>query len=174
MGLRPADTVLRDPLAGLLNRRAFHERLHEEADRYHRYGDEFSIILLAVDHCESVNGTFGHDVGDHVLGWIGRLLTDQTRSADAPFRVSGEEFAILAPATGGESAGEVADRLLQVIGDARRPVEFDLRVTVSGGYASCPPLHASRAPRLFTIADQALLRAKTRGRNQAFHPGEEG
>ncbi len=168
-----SDKVLRDTLTGLLNRRAFHERLHEEADRYHRYGDEFSLILLDVDHFKSVNDTFGHDVGDHVLGWIGRLLSDQTRSADVPFRVGGEEFAVLAPATGGEIAGEVADRLLRVIGDARPPVEFDLRVTVSGGYASCPR-HASRAPRLFTIADQALLRAKTRGRNQVFHPGGEG
>lgn len=168
-----SDKAMQDTLTGLLNRRAFHERLQEETDRNRRYGDEFALILIDVDRFKTVNDTFGHDVGDEILGWIGRMLTEHTRAADAPFRVGGEEFAILAPATGGEIAGSVADRLVRVIQEARPPVDFDLTVTVSAGYSACPA-HGSQPPRLFNLADQALLRAKAEGRNRVCDPRPSG
>jgi len=168
-----SDKAMQDTLTGLLNRRAFHERLQEETDRNRRYGDEFALILLDVDRFKSVNDTLGHDVGDEILSWIGRLLTEHTRAADAPFRVGGEEFAILAPATGGDIAGTVARRLVTVVSEARTPVDFDLNITLSGGYASCPE-HATQPPRLFNLADQALLRAKAEGRNTICAPRPTG
>ncbi len=168
-----SDKAMRDTLTGLLNRRAFHERLQEETDRNRRYGDEFALILIDVDRFKSVNDTFGHDVGDQILSWIGRLLTEHTRSADAPFRVGGEEFAILAPATSGSITGDVAERLVGVISEASPPVDFELQITVSAGYSSCPE-HAIQPPRLFNIADQALLQAKARGRNCVRGPAADG
>lgn len=167
-----SDQAMRDALTGLLNRRAFHERLQEETDRARRYGDRFSLILLDVDRFKTVNDTFGHDVGDEVLSWIGRVLTEHTRAADAPFRVGGEEFAILAPATDAEVARSVAGRLVEIVSEARPPVEFEMHITLSAGYASCPE-HANQAPRIFTLADQALLKAKSEGKNRVSDPSEE-
>ncbi len=167
-----SDKAMRDPLTGLLNRRAFHERLTEEADRARRYGDQFALILTDIDQFKSVNDTFGHDVGDEILSWIGRLLVEHTRSADTPFRIGGEEFAVLAPATAGEVAFAVSRRLVSLVGEARPPVDLDLRITMSAGFASCPE-HGTRPTTLYSLADQALLKAKSAGRNTVCEPTPE-
>ena len=164
-----SDKAMRDPLTGLLNRRACRERVNEEVDRALRYEERFSLILLDLDEFKSINDTFGHDVGDVVLGWTGRLLTEHTRSADTPFRIGGEEFAILAPSTEGAVAHMVTQRLVDVLAEARPPVDFELRVTMSGGYACCPD-HSASAEALFSVADKALFRAKAEGRNRVCSP----
>jgi len=156
---------LRDDLTGLLNRRSFHDRLAEECDRARRYGDSFALVLLDLDHFKSVNDTFGHDIGDVVLGWVGRLLAEHTRNADVPFRLGGEEFGVLCPEIDLEEAGIAARRLVEVIGEARPPTSFPLTVTISGGYAVCP-LHGKRADQVFEAADRALFRSKADGRNR--------
>jgi len=168
-----SEQALRDPLTGLLNRRAFHERLSEEANRVRRYGEIFSLIILDVDHFKVINDSRGHDVGDEVLRWIARVLNELTRAADAVFRIGGEEFAILAPAASAEVARSVGNRIRATIGEARPPVEGDLRVTISAGFATCPD-HGRHPDFLFHLADQALLRAKAGGRNRiedAIVPG---
>ena len=164
-----SDKAMRDPLTGLMNRRAYRERIKEEIDRALRYEERFSLILLDLDHFKSINDTFGHDVGDVVLGWTGRLLTEHTRSADTPFRIGGEEFAIIAPGTEGKVAHRVTSRLVEVLAEARPPVDFELKVTMSGGYACCPDDTAS-AETLFSMADRALFQAKAEGRNKVCAP----
>jgi diguanylate cyclase (GGDEF)-like protein len=164
-----SEQALRDSLTGLLNRRAFHERLREETNRAVRYGDTFSLILLDVDRFKAVNDTLGHDVGDTVLRWVGRILAEHTRAADTAFRVGGEEFAILAPAAGPEMARMVGDRIRTTIGEATPPMSQELKVTVSGGYSTCPD-HSQEAEQLYHIADQALLRAKEEGRDRISDP----
>ncbi len=168
-----SEQAMRDSLTGLLNRRAFRERLSEESDRSLRYGDSFALLLLDLDRFKSINDTFGHDTGDTVLAWVGRLLMEHTRSADAPYRVGGEEFAILAPATNGEVAAALCQRLVETVAEAKPPVDFELRVTMSAGYAACPE-HTSSPERLFNIADRALLKAKEEGKNQFCHPTAAG
>ena len=163
------EQMLRDPLTGLLNRRAFHERLQEEADRARRYGEQFSLLLLDADHFKSINDTFGHDTGDEVLRWLGRLLIEHTRVADSPFRIGGEEFAIMAPAAGPEVARAVAERILRTVAESRPPTAAQLKVTLSAGYVTCPD-HGKNPDLLFHLADQALLQAKEAGRNQLGHP----
>jgi diguanylate cyclase (GGDEF)-like protein len=142
-------------------------------DRAQRYGDHFSLILIDIDQFKTINDTFGHDTGDEVLGWIGRVLTEHTRAADMPFRVGGEEFAVLAPATGAEVAQSVAERLVSLVAEARPPVKVELRLTMSAGFASCPD-HGASATHLYSTADQALLQAKNFGRNRVCAPGEDG
>lgn len=163
------EQVLRDPLTGLLNRRAFQERVQEETNRAQRYDEGFSLLILDVDQFKVVNDTFGHDVGDDVLRWIGRILGEHTRAADAPFRIGGEEFAILAPSAPSETARSIAERIRTVIGEARPPVGHELRITASIGFATCPD-HARRAEALFRLADQAVIRAKARGRDRVEGP----
>jgi diguanylate cyclase (GGDEF)-like protein len=164
-----SDQAVRDALTGLLNRRAFTERMAEELDRARRYEEFFSLILLDLDHFKAVNDTIGHDTGDEVLAWVGRLLTELTRAADVPFRMGGEEFAILCPATSGDVAHAIAQRLVEVVSEARPPIKHDLHITVSAGYSACPDHGASRED-LYHVADQALLRAKKEGRNCVCAP----
>jgi len=164
------EQMLRDPLTGLLNRRAFQERVQEETNRAQRYGDPFSLLILDVDQFRVVNDTFGHDVGDQVLQWIGRILGEHTRAADAPFRIGGEEFAVLAPSAPPDVAEAVAERVLEVIAETRPPLENHINITMSIGYATCPD-HARRSEALFRLADQAVVRAKAQGRNRVVGPG---
>jgi diguanylate cyclase (GGDEF)-like protein len=156
-------------LTGLLNRRAFHERVAEETERAQRYGEKFSLIIIDLDSFKAVNEALGHEVGDDVLRWIGRLLTEQTRAADAPFRIGGEKFAIMAPSAPPEMARAVSERIRAVVNETRLRLGRGVRITVSMGYATCPD-HARRAEALFRIADQALLRAKAQGRNRVAGP----
>ncbi len=164
-----SEQALRDPLTGLLNRRAFHERMAEEGNRAQRYGDHFGLVLLDIDGFKSINDSLGHDVGDALLRWIGRILVEHTRVADSPFRVGGEEFAILAPAASPEVARNVAERIRNVVEESQPPIDREIRVTLSAGYAACP-LHGTRPEILYHIADQALLRAKSEGRNRVADP----
>lgn len=164
-----SDKAMRDPLTGLLNRRAFNQRIKEEIDRAVRYEEQFSLILIDLDRFKSINDSFGHDIGDIILNWIGRLLGEHTRSADVPFRIGGEEFAVLAPATPSKTAYMVSQRLVEVVAEARPPVDFDMKVTMSCGYSSCPE-HGAAADVLYQIGDRALLRAKEEGRNRVCHP----
>jgi diguanylate cyclase (GGDEF)-like protein len=161
-----SDQAQRDPLTRLLNRRALAERLSEECDRYRRYGSCFSLILVDVDSFRELGEMFGQDAADTTLAWIGRLLLEHTRESDVAFRTGGAEFAVLSPSTVGDAARHLAQRLVELVGQARPPLSFDLRVTISAGLASCPA-HGVRADDLIQASEKALLRA-TQGRNRFF------
>jgi diguanylate cyclase (GGDEF)-like protein len=164
-----SDQAVRDPLTGLLNRRAFQERLHEEVDRARRYGTHFSLIVLDVDHFKGINDTLGHLAGDEVLAWLGRVLQEHTRAADSPFRIGGEEFAVLCPSSDAHMAGLAARRLVSVVAEAKPPTEQGMRITMSAGYAGCPE-HGLSFEDVYSNADEALLKAKTDGRNRVCDP----
>ncbi|MGD8321161.1 MAG: GGDEF domain-containing protein [Gemmatimonadota bacterium] len=166
-----SDQAVWDPLTGLLNQRAFHERLDEELGRHRRYDISFSLVLLDVDRLGAINERLGRGTGDQVLAWVGRVIQEHTRSADTAFRIGGEEFAVLCAATDPEQARRAADRLVSVVGEATPPGGGGLRVTLSAGYASCP-VHATELMDLFEVADAALLRAKAAGRNRVAGPEE--
>ena len=164
-----SDQAIRDTLTGLLNRRAFNERMVIECDRARRYQETFSLILLDLDHFKSINDTLGHDVGDEVLSWIGRILTLHTRAADMPFRIGGEEFAIVCPATHPDLARAVSQRLVDVVREASPPIRHKLNLTMSASYATCPD-DGTDMEVLYNTADQALLQAKRDGRNRVNDP----
>jgi diguanylate cyclase (GGDEF)-like protein len=166
-----SDQAQRDPLTRLQNRRAFNERIGEECDRFLRYGAPFSIVLMDVDRMQDVNDTFGLEVGDTTIGWIGRLLIEHTRGVDVAFRVGGEEFAVLCPSIGVDHARSLGQRVVDLVSEARPPVSFDLKVTMSAGVAGCPA-DGRRPDDLYTVADQALLKAKREGRNRVCASAE--
>lgn len=164
-----SDQALRDTLTGLLNHRAFRERLTEECDRTRRYGEPFSLVLLDIDHLSTLNEDYGREAGDTVLEWVGRLMGEHTRSADSAYRIGGEEFAVICPSSEGDVAASAARRLVDVVANTRPPLDFQLRVTLSGGFASSPT-DARRADALYHLAERALLRAKAEGRNRVSPP----
>lgn len=154
--------ALTDGLTGLWNRRYFDRVLAHEWVRSKRYRVPMSLVLLDVDHFKRLNDRFGHDVGDRVLATLGRLLSEQIRSADVIARYGGEEFAMILPETGEQAAHMLAERCRQAVAKypwAHRPV------TVSVGVASLEPGTATTASELVRRADQALYTAKAHGRN---------
>ena len=103
-----------DLLTGLLNRRAFEERLGSEVARVRRHGGELSLCLLDLDSFKLINDTLGHGVGDEVLRSVGRHLA-QVRGEDSAFRLGGDEFAIIFVGADAEGASVAASRLEQSV-----------------------------------------------------------
>ena len=133
-----SDQTQRDLLTGLLNRRAFRERMAEECERFRRYGLGFGTVVFDVDKFRDINDTFGQDAGDATLAWVARLLVEHSRAVDVPFRIGGEEFALICPSTLDDHPENVARRIVEVAEEAKPPVAFALKVTLSAGFASCP------------------------------------
>ena len=154
-----------DSLTGLWNRRVIIERLSEELIRSLRNETPLSVILADVDHFKKVNDTFGHPVGDLVLQEVSSVLTRTLRSYDCVGRYGGEEFLMILPNCGMESALLRGEQLRLAVQAARiQDGEISLQVTASFGVASVVPSHDT-AETVIRAADAALYRAKSSGRN---------
>lgn len=162
-----------DPLTGLFNRRELERRLSEEVRRSERYGREFSLLLLDLDHFKQLNDTRGHPAGDAVLNHLGHLLHREARMLDIPFRYGGEEFAVLLPETGTAPARHAAERLKARIAEESfpQPDGSIASVTVSIGIATYPH-HSKDVGTLLGLVDMALYAAKRGGRNQVCCYGD--
>ena len=109
---------LHDTLTGLLNRRAFQERVTVELARRKRYDQSFSIAMLDLDGFNTANDRFGEAAGDELLRSIATILNTHTRVMDACFRLGGDEFAIVMPGTALDGAKILAERCRSYIAEA--------------------------------------------------------
>ncbi len=154
-----------DGLTGLWNHRVIVERLGEEMIRSLRDGTPLSVILADVDHFKKVNDTFGHLAGDLVLKEIGTVFTRTLRPYDCVGRYGGEEFLLILPNCGMESALVRGEQLRAAVQSAHvREGETLLQVTASFGVVSVLPSH-HEAETVIRAVDAALYRAKSCGRN---------
>jgi diguanylate cyclase (GGDEF)-like protein len=159
--------ALRDPLTGLGNHRAFQEELDRQVEAAQRYGVAVALVILDLDEFKAINDSRGHAGGDAALARFGRLVAHSIRRVDRPFRIGGDEFAILLPHTDAESAKVVARRLLA---SSLQPAARDERVgpvSFSAGISALPDPATTRA-QLYSQADAALYGAKRAGRTDIF------
>ncbi len=104
--------VRTDHLTGLGNRRALWEALEREAGRAHRMGSPTCVLLIDLDRFKAINDQHGHATGDRVLAHFAELLKVHTRAhQDELFRIGGDEFVVLLPATRACDAMDVATRI---------------------------------------------------------------
>ena len=134
------ELTITDDCTGLYNARHLYKTLETEVYRSARFGYEFSILFIDLDHFKTVNDTHGHLVGSKLLAEIGYLVKAQLRLIDFAFRYGGDEFVVLLPQTGKDQALVVAKRLR----DAMRASAFckeeglNLNVRASIGLATYP------------------------------------
>lgn len=158
-----------DPLTGIRNRRHLLEALHQELKRYQRYKNDFSLLLLDLDHFRQINDKFGNECGDTVLKALADFIDKTLRENDTFARYDGEEFAIIAINTPIDSALRFADKLVKDI--SQQHVNFNnhqLSLSVSIGVATPSLLTVVNNEQLLTMADRALHLAKSKGRNCAI------
>jgi diguanylate cyclase (GGDEF)-like protein len=158
--------AITDPLTGLYNRRGLLELGRHEVERFQRFNQPLSAIMLDIDHFKNVNDTYGHPVGDQVLCGLAERCRILIRQVDIIGRYGGEEFSILLPETDLFQASAIAERL-------RRSVEESPFFTEAGPISITVSLGVSRAGRsldslvtLIEQADAALYQAKQNGRNR--------
>lgn len=154
-----------DSLTGAFSRRHFMELATKEIKRSKRYHHAASLLLLDIDHFKRVNDTYGHSRGDHVLRLVAAHCRGMLRAPDFVGRLGGEEFAIMLPQTGLDSATEIAERLRISLSQQDVSIEQDsLHVTVSIGVAECLP--DDNIDECLRRADLAMYEAKRKGRNR--------
>jgi diguanylate cyclase (GGDEF)-like protein len=155
-----------DSLTGVGNRRQFLERVEAEVARTRRGGSTFSLLSLDIDYFKMINDTYGHVGGDNVLRGFVQKCLGAIRPYDWLARVGGEEFMVLLPQTGLQSARAIGERI-------RAEVESCListgqgkvtRITVSIGVAEFGA-EGNTLDAILRVADQRLYRAKHHGRN---------
>lgn len=156
-----------DHLTGLANRRLFSDVAKLELTRAARHALECSLILVDIDHFKSINDTFGHEAGDHVLQHIAEFITTHIRAGDLAARHGGEEFTIFLPDTSIGEGWALAERLRGAIqsADFSAPLGAMRAVTISAGVA-CLHHGAGTLDALLRAADGALYAAKKNGRNR--------
>ncbi|OAG27357.1 sensor domain-containing diguanylate cyclase [Thermodesulfatator autotrophicus] len=161
------EIALKDALTGLYNRHYFQKRLKEEIERYHRYKNFLSVIILDIDHFKEINDKYGHLCGDEVLKNLANILQEETRKSDILARYGGEEFIILLPFTDINGAKSLAERLRQKIAKSKFTCEkYCFSITVSFGVASIKPGQKVTITELLSAADKALYVSKKQGRNR--------
>ncbi|MGO4222774.1 GGDEF domain-containing protein [Lysobacter sp. TAF61] len=149
-----------DALTGLLNRAALAQLRDNPEAMLQLQKSPYTLMLLDVDHFKDVNDRHGHLLGDRALRAVADAVAASIRHGDVAVRYGGEEFLILLPDTRLESASQVAERIRLRLSQAALP----FALTVSIGMAAGEPTR-DWSEQVFDRADQALYRAKARGRN---------
>jgi diguanylate cyclase (GGDEF)-like protein len=156
-----------DHLTGLFNRRYLMEALDKEVQRSVRKGGNLSLIILDIDHFKQVNDTYGHLQGDIVLQKVALLLQKELRNYDVAARYGGEEFIAVLPDATLKEAVFVADRVRMAVQTARFSGALSkLSLTVSLGVALFGAPACTTVDSFINLADDALYRAKSLGRNR--------
>lgn len=160
--------ALIDALTGVLNRRAFDERLAKQIEIAKRHDRPFALAMVDLDHFKFYNDTFGHAAGDWALQRVAEVLKRQVRGTDEVFRYGGEEFVCLLPDTAVEGAEVVGHRLCDAVVAERisHPQGVNGLITVSIGIACYLPGQTIEPEHVLVEADRALYRAKALGRNR--------
>ncbi len=151
-----------DPLTGLSNRRGLEERADLEIARSRRDNTPIALASFDLDHFKRINDEWGHEAGDRVLAWIGRVLCTESRDIDTVARLGGEEFVALLPDTDLAGAGRFTERVRAAL-DKHEPQGLP-PVSVSAGVVSIRD--PQDLPTMLQRADSALYAAKRAGRDR--------
>jgi diguanylate cyclase (GGDEF)-like protein len=160
------ELTITDDCTGLYNARHLYKTLEAEVYRSARFGYEFTVLFIDLDRFKAVNDTHGHLVGSKLLAEVGYAIKAHLRLIDYAFRYGGDEFVILLPQTGKDSATVVARRLLDFFRTNHflKDEGLNLNVRASFGLASYPS-DAKSAHEIIRQADEMMYVVKNSTRD---------
>ena len=161
--------AMTDYLTGLLNRRAFMERLEGEIERSRRFGLQLCLVMIDLDNFKKVNDNYGHQAGDAVLSAVAGELSKHIRKYDLLARYGGEEFILCLSGSSLHNAARVAERLREGIEKNivnTKGFPCPLHLTASLGIACFNDSPGENVDNLIKRADEALYQAKQDGKNR--------
>jgi len=158
-----------DPLMGIGNRRSFHEVIEKMHNRALRYKQKYGIVMCDIDNFKSYNDNYGHLSGDIILKKVAVAIKNSLRGSDEVFRYGGEEIVVIVPNQNLDTTLHVAEKLRKAVESLR--IEHDGAesgiMTVSCGVSAFnPKFEDSKWTNVLDCADQALLQAKSSGKNR--------
>ena len=164
---------LLDPLTSVANRRAFENRLKWQIEDAETNRSTFCLILADLDEFKQINDSYGHQIGDSVLQKFAGSLLEATKGQDLVSRYGGDEFAIIMPEISLTAAYNLMVSIKHKFEGMRMPsntgAQSFAEATASFGISSYKP-HQT-AEKMIEVADTALHRAKTTGRNRVCAEG---
>lgn len=155
-----ADLASHDPMTGVLNRRGMEEFLRGRTHQQY-----LSIAVLDIDNFKSINDTYGHDVGDDVICYLGEQIEKSIRNTDAVARFGGEEFVVYLTGDDSDVLKKIMLRVKEAITSQSSEV-VENGFTVSGGVEIIQSDKGCDFDKLFKIADEKLYQAKTTGKDK--------
>jgi diguanylate cyclase (GGDEF)-like protein len=155
-----------DDVTEVYNARFLLKATEREIQRAERYEKELCVLFLDLDRFKLVNDRHGHLVGSEVLRRLSRVLLECIRQVDTLARYGGDEFTVLLVDTGIEGGMAIAERIRRTVAETlfEGGVGSPIRLTISIGVATYPK-HALDRDSLLDMADKAMYRAKSLGRN---------
>jgi len=169
---RIQELSITDDCTGLYNARHLFTVIAEELHRSARFGYDFTLLFLDLDHFKRINDQYGHIVGSKLLAQVGDCLRESLRLVDSAFRYGGDEFAILLPQTSREAGLHVARRIARVLHqrhwlhDGNSHVELHASIGMA-----CYPVDGTTSQALVQRADDMMYAVKQAGRNNIAVPG---
>ncbi len=171
--LQLKERVERDHLTGLYNRLALYRLLPQMLEEAQEQGKPLVVAMLDLDNFKRINDQFGHQAGDEALRFVASLIKRILRSDDVVFRLGGEEFVIVLPATDFAKARIPLERIRTQIA-AGKVLPHAEGLTVSIGVAEYAGRGSVDPDELIRQADEALYRAKELGKNRVvFAKGDD-
>lgn len=105
--------AMQDPLTGLGNRRFMDEHAGELMESCIQAQMDFYCFVIDLDQFKAVNDSLGHDAGDVLLQYVGRLLKSSIRKEDLAVRLGGDEFVLFLPGMSSEAVEALKQRLIK-------------------------------------------------------------
>ncbi|MGA7595844.1 MAG: GGDEF domain-containing protein [Gallionella sp.] len=160
--------AMTDSLTQIPNRRALTDYAEHALAR--RTGLPMALLMIDADHFKLINDNHGHQTGDNVLCMLVSLLSARLRGHDLLGRYGGEEFLVIAPDTGTESALALAESLRKIIASTPfSTADGEISLSVSIGISICPAVAKRALGDMLAEADAALYEAKLTGRNKVVN-----
>lgn len=162
-----SSATTKDELTDLYVREVFDVVLKKEVDEANRTNSSLCLLMIDIDDFKVVNDTYGHQEGDAVLKKLGSTLNKSVREMDTVVRYGGEEMSIIMPKIPIDKALNAAQRIREAI----EKIQFNnFSVTISIGVSQTSKL-ITTPEKLIRSADNALYRAKAKGKNQVVLAG---
>ncbi len=147
----------RDPLTGVLNRRALEPAFRQLAEECGRLGIDSWFCALDIDHFKQINDRYGHDYGDRVLNWVVQSLQQVLLPHEALVRTGGDEFVLMLV------GADPSDRIRQAVVQLQELAAADpsgARVSFSVGLKRIAPHSGAGLEESYRLSDRALYAAK--------------
>lgn len=167
------DQALHDRLTGLANRTLLDDRLEQAVAAARRLTGQCSVLLLGLDNFSDVIEAFGHSAGDTLMPQVAGRISGEVRAVDTVARMSGDEFAVLLPATDTESASVVARKIVRAMERPFSVGDQAVGLGASVGIVTYPD-HGSQPDELLRHGEIAMQAAKGSGQGfLVYTSGEE-
>jgi diguanylate cyclase (GGDEF)-like protein len=158
------DDAIHDPLTGLLNRTCFVELFEKALAAASRDKGLVGVAFIDLDGFKDINDRFGHQVGDHLLGDVGKRILACVRTCDSAARLGGDEFVVLVRGDVKTGMPRLAERLAKSLKEPFLVAGARVSLTASVGLA-CYPEDGATVAELLREADLAMYRVKASGKD---------